>query len=262
MKEFTGEFDERDLKTFQVPKKKKRRKKHYFLRFLLFLGVLVLIYFGLSSSYFNIKHISVSGNHYYTDQEVINMADAKKGKNIFFEAGKKDIIKRLEKDPYFEEVKVKRSLPSTLKLVVKERVQTAAVAYGNQYVVIDNEGNVLRKTGVMPKVTLLTGLTISKMEVGSPIEVEEKETLDTTLKMLHAMVKGDIFFKKIDFSKMLIRAYIYDNLIVKGKPQQLMDAINSGDLQKVVSDLFDDGISRGTINIGGNDYMSFSPDIG
>lgn len=262
MKEFTGEFDEKDLKMTQVPKKRKRRKKRYFLKFLIFLGVCVLIYFGLSSSYFNIRHISVSGNHYYTDQEVINMADAKKGKNIFFKSGKQDMVKRLEKDPYFADVKVKRSLPSTLKIVVKERVQTAAVAYGDQYVVIDNEGNVLRKTGVMPKVTLLTGLTISKMEVGEPIEVEEKETLGVTLDMLHAMVKGDIYFKKIDISKVIIRAYIYDNLIVKGKPEHLMNAIKSGSLQKVVTDLFDDGISRGTINIGGNDYMSFSPEIG
>ena len=39
-----------------------------------------------------------------------------------------------------------------------------------------------------------------------------------------------------------------------------MESIKNGYLQKVVSDLFENGINRGTINMGGDDYMSFSPE--
>ena len=37
--------------------------------------------------------------------------------------------------------------------------------------------------------------------------------------------------------------------------------MEKGELQKVVASLFADGIERGTIKMGGDNYISFSPDI-
>ena len=172
------------------------------------------------------------------------MAKAKKGVNLIFDAGLSDIKKNLKGNPYFEDIYVKRSLPDKLIISVKERRQT-----------------VLRKATVDPQVTLLTGLTISKMNIGEKVEVEESDALKMTLRMLSAMNKGDLFFKKIDVSKVLIRAYIYDTLSVKGTPKELMQTIQRGELQKVVNNLFNDKINRGTIKVGGSDYMSFTPEI-
>ena len=126
---------------------------------------------------------------------------------------------------------------------------------------IDENGIVLRKATVDPQVTLLTGLTISKMNIGEKVEVEEADALKMTLRMLSAMNKGDLYFKKINVSKVLIRAYIYDTLSVKGTPKELMQIIQRGELQKVVNNLFNDKINRGTIKVGGSDYMSFTPEI-
>lgn len=238
-----------------------RKKKHYFRKFLLLLVACVGIYFFLASDYFTVKQVSVQGNSYYTESEIISMADAKKGGNLFFDDNIEKMEKRLEKNPYFESVKIKRIPKDKLKIIVTERKQTAAILYGDRYVVIDDKGFVLRKAEIDPEVTVLTGLTISKMNVGESIEAEEADNLKTTLKMISVMKKGDIFFKKIDVSKVVIRAYIYDNLIVKGTPKQIMGAIESGYLQKVVTDLFNNQINRGTINMGGSDYMSFSPEI-
>ena len=60
---------------------------------------------------------------------------------------------------------------------------------------IDKDGVVLRKSTVDPKVSLLTGLTVSRMNVGEKLEAEEKATLATTLNTLDAMTDGDIYFK-------------------------------------------------------------------
>ena len=81
------------------------------------------------------------------------------------------------------------------------------------------------------------------------------------MKMLSSMKEGDIYFKKIDVSRVVIKAYIYDTLIVKGTPKQMMKAIDSGKLQIVVNDLFKKDITRGTINLGDHKYLSFSPGI-
>ena len=241
--------------------RKKRKKKHYFLRFLVFLAVCAGIYLFLTSGYFDVKNVTVKGSTYYTAEEVVSMSGWKEGGNIFFSAGIGEMEANLSEDPYFREVDISRRLPGTLEIEITERTQTAAFVYGDRYVVIDDEGIVLRKSEVMPELTLLTGLTISKMDPGEAVEAEEAENLKTTLEMLKAMEDGDIFFKQIDVSKVTIKAHIYDYLIVSGTPREIMKSLESGNLQKVVSKLFDEGITRGTISAGGEGYMSFSPEI-
>ena len=253
-------YDELELK--EVDRKRRRhRKKHYFLRFLAVAGILAASALFLRSDYFAIKEIQVSGNSYYTADEIRNMCRSELGRNILFDSGISETEARLGEEPYFASVEIRRKLPDTISITVEERHQQAAFIYGEDFVVIDDEGVVLRKTDVAPELTLLTGLTISRMDMGEKVDAEEKENLATVLKMLRTMESGDIYFKKIDVSRIVIKAYIYDTLIVKGTPQEIMSAMESGVLQKVVSSLFADGIERGTIKMGGGSYVSFSPDI-
>lgn len=241
--------------------KRRERRRRILIRLLVLLALVGAVILFLRSSYFNIKDIKVEGMNYYTGAEIVGMSGAVTGRNIIFDSGKAEIIESLESNPYFKEVNVKRKLPSTLIIQVVERPQTAAILFGDSFIVIDDEGVVLRKTDVDPKLTLLTGLTISKMTVGEKVDAEEKEVLATTLHMLNTMQDGDMYFKKIDVARVVIRAYIYDNLIVKGTPGEINEAIESGELQKVVSNLFEQNISRGTIVMGGSSYMSFSPEL-
>lgn len=241
--------------------KKKRKKKNYLLRFL----VTVLIVGGTIafsfSDFFLIENVAADGNYYYSDEEVMNMAGAELNVNLFWDTDTSELESTLLQNPYFAEVKVKRKLPGTLHFEIIERRQIAAMIYGENYIVIDKEGTVLRKTDIDPKLTLLTGLTVSKLETGSRIEAEEDTTLETTLHMLDTMEDGDIYFKKIDVSKVIIKAYIYDTLIVKGTPKQMTKAIENGDLQKVVNNLLKNETTRGTISLGNQNYMSFSPEF-
>ncbi len=241
--------------------KKKRKKKNYLLRFLitiLLIGGAVAFSF---SDFFLIESVTAEGNHYYSDEEVMNMAGAETGVNLFWDTDASELESLLLQNPYFAEVKVRRKLPRTLHFEIVERSQIAAMIYGEDYIVIDKEGTVLRKTDVDPKLTLLTGLTVSKLETGSRIEAEEGATLETTLHMLDTMEDGDIYFKKIDVSKVIIKAYIYDTLIVKGTPKQMTKSIENGDLQKVVNNLLKNETTRGTISLGNQNYMSFSPEF-
>lgn len=241
--------------------RKKRRRKNI----LVFLVVLLLMAAGgflfLKSSYFNIKEIKASGMKYYSELEVISISGAQTGRNIIFDSGIEEVEENLKKNPYFKSIKVKRKLPSTIDIEVEERTQLAAAVMGDSFIVIDEEGFVLRKSEIDPKLTLITGLTLSKINLGEPIDAEESENLNTTLKMLNIMRDGDMYFKKIDVSRVVNRGFIYDNLVVKGTPSEMMSAIESGELQKVVKDLIDGDISRGTITLGGSNYISFSPKL-
>lgn len=244
----------------EIPREKKvRKKKHYFLKFIIVIGVAAALIAFLMSPVFNIKSVKVEGNSYYSKSEIINIANATKGQNIFLHTGASSIKERLEANPYFSEVKVHRSLPSTVIIKVNERKQVAAFIYGNQYVVIDVNGRVLRMTSVNPKITLLRGLTLSRIKIGEKIKAEQGESLKNTLAMVSTMKKGNLYFKKIDVSSLFIKAYIYDTLIVKGTPEQMKKSIDCGGLQKVVSQLFGNGYKRGTITLGDHNYISFSP---
>lgn len=259
--EYLFEVDEERETSRKKRTGRKRRRSRFLLYLFLFALICAGIYLFLKSDYFLIKDIEVTGNNYYTKQEIIGMGKAKKDVNIIFDSGKNEIQETLEANPFFKEVKIKRRLPSTLQIEVVERPQIAAVEFGDSFIVIDDEGVILRRTDVDPRVTVITGLTISKMDVGEPIEAEEKETLSTTLRLLKTMSDGDLYFKRVDVSKVVIRAFIYDNLLVKGTPSEVFTAIEAGSVQTVVTDLFAKGVSRGTIKMAGGGNVIFTPDI-
>lgn len=237
-------------------KKKKRKKKHYFLRFIILVAFTVGAYYFFTSSLFDIQKITVDNNKYYTVEQVISLAGAKTGENLF-EASLSQMKEKLLADPYIKNVKLKRKLPAEVVIIVEERKEDAAVPYGNQYIIIDNEGMVLRKTDSEPTLTLLSGMTIENMEPGTPLAVEENAVLTDTLKMLQEIKKYEVFFKRIDLSSITIKAYIYDQLVCEGTPENIMDNLDS--LQEVLYDLYTKGIERGVIKMGSDKYFSFSP---
>ena len=241
--------------------KKRHRRSYFFLKaFLLLIVAGVTIAFALSPV-FTIKNIEVEGNGFYTDKQIINMSEAKTGGNLFKDAQKNLIKKNLKDNVYFKSVSVRRSIPDTLVIVVEEKNELAAMKYGDKYIVIDDDAEVLRVAKIDPEVTVVTGMKIGKMDIGEKIEVEEKRVLEDTLAILHAMNDGNLFFKRIEVSRTSLDAYIYDMLKVNGTSEQMRQAIEEGSLQKVVNKLLKSKIKRGTIILGDNGYLSFSPAV-
>ncbi len=239
-----------------VRKKKKRKKKHYFLRFIVLVAFATGMYFFFTSSLFDIQKITVENNRYYTEEQVISLAGAKTGRNLF-ETSLSQMKEQLLADPYIKNVKLKRRLPAEVVIIVEERKEDAAVPYGSSYIIIDKEGMVLRKTDREPVLTLLLGMTIENMEPGTPLAVEENAALTDTLKLLDEVKKHELFFKKIQISDIMVKAYIYDQLVCEGTPEDIMG--NMASLQEVLYDLYTKGIERGVIKMGSDKYFSFSP---
>jgi cell division protein FtsQ len=246
----------------QKKKRKKRKKSHFFLNFFIVLLLLAGLGWFLSSDFFAIDKVSVLHNNNYTKEEIIDMSGIKMGQNIFwFYINKGDVQDAMEGDSYIDTVKVGIKLPGTVKLDVDERAEVAAVPLDNKYILIDNEGYVLRTTDKEPKLTLLVGLTITGLEEGRPLEVEQKSLFAETLTMLNTVESSDLFFKRIDISDVVIKAYIYDKLICKGTPENILNSMDTGNLQIILYDLYKKGISRGTINVGADKVCSFSPSV-
>jgi cell division protein FtsQ len=240
----------------KVRKKKKRKKKHYLLKFIILIAFLTGMYFFFTSSLFDIQKITVEDNSHYTAEQIIGLAGAKTGENLF-KAPLSEMKKKLLADPYIKSAKLMRKLPAQVVIVIEERKEDAAVPYGSKYVVIDKEGMVLREADAAPAATLITGMTVKNMKPGTPLEVEDNTALTDTLKLLEDVKKHELYFKKIDISKVVVKAYIYDQLICEGTTDDIRN--NLGSLKDVLYDLYTKGIERGVIKMGSDQYFSFSP---
>lgn len=236
-------------------KKKRRRKKRYLLKFVLLLAFGTGIYYFISSSLFDIQKITVENNSYYTGQQVISIAEAGMGGNLF-KTSTTDMKDKLLKDPYIKNAVISRKLPDELIITVEERQEAACVPYGDRFIIIDKEGMILRMTDVAPALTLFTGMTLTNIETGTPLQAEENSMLSGTLRLLAGMEENELFFKRIEFSGIVIRAYIYDNLLCEGSPENILKSMD--DLKDVLYDLYVQGIERGVIRVAGDGYISFS----
>lgn len=239
-------------------RRKKRRKKRYLLRLFVILILIGGILFGLSLPYFDIVSIKVVGNKYVKTEEVLRDSKLKVGENIFKNQGRQ-IKKRMMDNPYFEEIDIDKKLPNEVVINVKERIPMAVLPYGDRYVVLDGNGIVLGLTDKHPKLTEITGTTIKNMEKGKKVIAKDEKNFDKALDLLEVINKNDLFFKSVRITGTKVECVIYDNLLVKGKYDDLISNIKNGNLSSVLYDLYKKKIKRGTVKIDGEEYCSFTP---
>ncbi len=133
--------------------------------------------------------------------------------------------------------------------------------YGDSYIILDSSGLVLRQTETEPKLTLLVGLTLKSIEEGKALVAEENYVLSDTLEILEMMTESEVYFKKIDLSGVMIKAYIYDNLICSGTPEAVAENLKNGGLKQVLYELYSQGVERGTITVNSDGSCAFNAAI-
>ena len=240
------------------PHKRKHKKKHYLLRILIVLVIIAGAYLVSQLNYFNVNGIAVIGNEGVTDAEVIKLSEIKMGESVF-KVHPLLVQHKIKKNLYIESVNVNRKPPDKVEIIVKERPLLAQFHKDAKFVVTDSEGMVLDITKKEHQVTLIEGVTVTGAEKKKTIELKETQGLERALDLLNTTDENDLFFKRVVFKGSKVDAYIYDELKCAGKYDNVMSAIKSGTLKKVVYDLYQKGEEKGTINVYNNDYCFFTP---
>ena len=257
-----GELNERIAARRRYNERKKRRLR---TRFYVFMTILILAAFFIPfslSSIFTVDSIEVRGNSHYTAEEIINMGHAVPGRNLIYNLKGKEIEDYLEQNPYIKSSKVSRKLPSTMVIKVTERAERMAFRYDDDYLIMDEDGILLKKTRNAPKTTLIEGIIVNKIKLGEQIGAEDSGRLDRSIDLIHGMIAGDLYFVKVDMSnEKKVKAYIYDTLAVKTDYDTLMTNMENGRLHLVLEKIFEDGIERGTITFDADGTASFQPTI-
>lgn len=239
--------------------REKHRKQHFWLRVAIIVAIIVGAIIFARSSFFDVDQITVKGNKYFESDQIITMANAETGGNIFWGSNKSEIKKRLSKNPYISKVDVSMKLPRQLVITVEERIQRAYIKQGKEYVVIDGEGIVLNTTKTKPKLTEVVNIKIKTAQEGEALETVERKNFEKVLNIIDLMNENNIHFSKIKITQGTVYAYVYKDLICIGKYKDLVDNIESGNVGKVLVKLNQDHITRGKISVGNSEYISFSP---
>src|SRR5690625_7751044 len=109
-------IEDRNHKLKQARKQKSHpRLIFYLLIFIILISIIVYLQSPLS----NVKNFEVSGNTILSDETIIDKTNLNKKTNIWTINSKK-LNKKLEKNSIIESVNVKRKLPSTILIEVKE----------------------------------------------------------------------------------------------------------------------------------------------
>lgn len=122
---------------------KKRMRQRRFLRIILLISIITFVFiFIFRSNFFIINTINVDGNYIISNEEIINTSRIDIGSHIFnYNKGKAE--ERISSFPYIKEVNIKRKLPKTVEIQIKERTVYVQFNYLSSYILVDNEGYIL-----------------------------------------------------------------------------------------------------------------------
>ena len=89
--------------------------------------------------------------------------------------------------------------------------------------------------------------------------MEQSYLFTDTLELLETMEEHEVYFKKIDFSTVMVKAYIYDTLYCEGAPGNIRDNMES--VEKLLYELYQQEVTHGVIKVGKDSYLSITPVI-
>lgn len=138
----------------------------------------------MRSPFFEVRSILVQGNQLIDQGKIKSVSDIAPGVNIF----KVDLAaaaSQLKLIPVVKDVKVTRSLPSTVVIRVKERTPVGLLPTKEGFIAVDGEGVYLQKTNAgSPGLPVVTGINF---EVASPGEVVNAGGLGDALTVISGL---------------------------------------------------------------------------
>ena len=160
-----------------------RRRRNFgrFFRGLIFLVVsAAVLSFFVYVPFFTLQEIKLVGAKYLTTEDVMKVGNVYMGEPLF-QLETNVVQSRLSKDLRIEEVSVRRSLPHTLEVTVKERRPLATVVCEYGYLDLDRNAVVIDsyKSLKTMKIPMINGARVRDLYIGDEVDDElVKKILD------------------------------------------------------------------------------------
>lgn len=195
-KEYKDEFERR-----RAERQRRIRKRRTIIFFICFIIIAAAVGVALCLTvFFPIEKITASGSEVYTPEQIVSSCGLKKGDNLFAfsETELNETLRRAL--PYIESVAVKRSLPGSVELTVKDSSEYACFNVDGGFYVINSQGFVLNRYDSKPENILEIRASDVKCEVGSTAVYGSDKERETAESLLNSLRDSDISVDYIDVS--------------------------------------------------------------
>lgn len=186
----------------RLEQNKKRKQKLLIRKICLYaalvFGIAAVIIILSLTVLFKIQTITINGNEKYSKQQISAVLPIEKEKNLFLADASSAEEKLEENLPYIYDAQIKRKLPSTIVVNIKETPQVYAIKDKNKmYVLLDDNFKVLElNVEKMPaKAILIKKAALSNAQTGKEAEFTNKK-IKENLKLLIEQ-KNSLKLKKI-----------------------------------------------------------------
>lgn len=174
--------------------KKKRRRIFRIVKWTTLIALLIggSIYF-LLSPYFNIKHITASGNEKITSDEIISLSGIKLDENMF-KISSKEVEQAVKTNAYIDSVTLKRKLLDSIELQVVERKPAYMLTIGNAYAYINSQGYILEISKESLELQIITGIATPEedIEAGNRLCTEDLEKLNSVIQIMDSANSNEL----------------------------------------------------------------------
>ena len=172
--------------------KRKKTSKKFVKASAIFLIIGIIAVFAFTAPIFNIKNIEVKGNNHISTDKIISMSGLKKGENIF--KFNNSVINNIKENQYIEEASIKRKIPGTIQIIVKERTVKYQIKLVNSYAYLDKNGYILETSSVKSDVPIIIGFNITENELLNKkrLDILDLEKLNKISKIIDASKPTEI----------------------------------------------------------------------
>ncbi len=153
-------------------------------------GGYTLVLLARQTDYFRVQTIDITGQVTLSRQDILYYLAIPSDATLF-ELDLARMGLRLERHPMIEHVAVRRQLPDTLHVTVQERAPRLAVASGDQRVVIDRQGVVLRSVATAQDRSL-PQLVLNEQKALAPGMRLRQKSVQRTLDVVQAYASSPV----------------------------------------------------------------------
>jgi cell division protein FtsQ len=181
----------------------------------------ILSGFILSLPVWQISSVKVTGINYLPEAKMISTAKIPRGENIFL-VDLDEVKARFSNVVQIKEIKIKRKLPSTIVIEIKERAPYAVVVIGGATFLVDEDGYIIASKSLsssiykldISKYPVIRGVNKKNLEKGMRLDEKDRTFVRAALEMLSKFI--DISAIQIEVgNREDIVIYIEDILKVK-----------------------------------------------
>ncbi|MBQ2932164.1 MAG: FtsQ-type POTRA domain-containing protein [Clostridia bacterium] len=250
----TAEITDLQKKKKQLIRKKRRNRiKRRLVVFAFLFVCMAIIFTVLKAPFFNVKSILCVGQQTLTEEQIIKIAGAKTGANIFSTAVK-TMERRLSEDPNIETCNVRRLYPNRIKIWVREAKALAYVQSNGLFLFVDKTGQIIKvadqkETEATKGVARLDGIEPATTKLGEyifatddPVHQKTFECMEilTSLEMIDkvSMISAtDLSDIKVDYDERLfIMLGSYEKMEYKLTFVKKVISQNLSDYEKAILD--------------------------